>query len=456
MLQKGDIIDDKWEIIQRIGRGSHGTVYRAVDKTDNSEVAIKVEASDVRKKRLQDEHELYEHMIGYAPKEARLGIARPLHYEERSDHKLLVLEFLGPSLLSIFNFQGCRFNLKTILMLFKGLLQSIQNVHRTGVVHRDLKPANLCMGRGRNAHVVHVIDYSVAKRYEEQEPMVNKFVGTTRYASTSAHIGASINRKDDLESICYIMMFLYKGRLPWSQKDNLSLAELNSYVRDWKMKPLQEVCEEYPSFFRDCLEYLRTIKFNEDPDYSILIGIVQNVMKKMNYVDDGVYEWFNRSDGSVMDCSEDNINKRYDDIISFDQTPSPTPSNGSGHSSTGKDQTEEHKLSLDDGTGNSASLDVERSFIGESKSTRMITETMTDEFLIKKKDKRRNSFGSSKNRGEGNSFSALNRQLSERKPAPDGVASEKSGDVKKKPVHRLRRIIGALLKQKQSSKKHSK
>lgn len=444
MYKKGSIINDKWEIVQRIGRGSHGIVYRAIDTKDKSQVAIKLESTEVRKKRLKDENAIYEHMTGFIPQDLRHGIASPIHFEEKTDHKILVLELLGPSLLNLFNFQGCRFNLKTILMLFKDILLAIQKVHSTGVVHRDLKPANLCMGRGKNATTVHVIDYSVAKLYEEQDVAVNKFVGTTRYASTSAHIGAAISRKDDLESICYIMMYLYKGRLPWSQHENLSLAELNAYVRDWKMRPLNEVCEEYPAFFKDCLEYLRRIKFNEDPEYCLLIAIICKLMEKMNYADDGVYEWFHRPDGSVIECSEDNVNKRYNDIISYDQTLSPTPSNGSDGSPKKKAQTEGDELSLECENKKSAALELQRSCIDETESAGMIDEARTDEFFIKTKDERRITFVSSRKREKRHSFSAPRRSNLQGKVSSEcGGAGETKND-KKKPVRRVRRLIGSL------------
>lgn len=456
MYTNGSVINGKWEIVQRIGRGSHGTVYKAIDRTDNSQVAIKVEASEVRKKRLKDEHGIYRHMMGIIPQDLGHGVASPIYFEEKSDHKILVLELLGPSLLNLFNFQGCRFNLKTILMLFKGILLAIQKVHSTGVVHKDLKPANLCMGRGKNATSVHVIDYSVAKLYEDQDGAVNKFVGTTRYASASAHIGAAISRKDDLESICYVMMYLYKGRLPWSQQRNLSLAELNAYVREWKMKPLNEVCEEYPAFFKECLEYLRTIKFNDDPDYCLLIDIICKVMDKMNYVDDGLYEWFQRSDGSVIECSEENVNKRYDDIISYDQTPSPTPSNASNGTEKKQKQTEEDERSWGCENMKSESHEHEKSCIDGKSSVGMIDQPRTDECPIKTKDDRKHTSISSRRKMEKrHSFNVPSRPHLQGKVSSEDDDADENEDAKKKSVRGIRRIFDSLFKKNNQNKNNN-
>ena len=88
-------------------------------------------------------------------------------------------------------------------------------------MHRDLKPENILMGRDKNVSKAYLVDFGISKIirdgngkhivFKEGKP----FIGTTRYASIAAHLGHELSRKDDLESVIYVLLFLYKGSLPW-------------------------------------------------------------------------------------------------------------------------------------------------------------------------------------------------------------------------------------------------
>ena len=77
------------------------------------------------------------------------------------------------------------------------------------------------MGRESETHMVYLIDYGISKIYRDANGRHisfkdgKPFIGTTRYASIAAHSGHELGRKDDLESLAYVMIFLLKGSLPW-------------------------------------------------------------------------------------------------------------------------------------------------------------------------------------------------------------------------------------------------
>ncbi len=92
-------------------------------------------------------------------------------------------------------------------------------------MHRDIKPENFCIGTGNDATCLYLIDYGLSKQYCDSSTKIHfeqwkttdpsKFTGTLRYASVGAHRGLHLSRKDDLESLGYVMIYMYQGHLPW-------------------------------------------------------------------------------------------------------------------------------------------------------------------------------------------------------------------------------------------------
>jgi serine/threonine protein kinase len=95
-------------------------------------------------------------------------------------------------------------------------------MHKKKFVHRDIKPDNFLMGLYGNTPTLHVIDMGLSKRYINQNTKVHiphrtdkSLTGTSRYASLNAHLGHELSRRDDLEAIGYVLIYLYTGSLPW-------------------------------------------------------------------------------------------------------------------------------------------------------------------------------------------------------------------------------------------------
>ena len=161
------------------------------------------------------------------------------------------------------------------------MLAILENIHKRGILHRDLKPENVLVGRDREASTLYVVDFGISKFYRDSNgthmyfiwcnwsPFNDSkpFLGTSRYASIAAHKGHELSRKDDLESLGYMLLYLLKGslnilnlrlgNLMWQNVSAQNDKEKIRLVGKIKMKlDSSEICQGLP------LEFGRYFKKN--------------------------------------------------------------------------------------------------------------------------------------------------------------------------------------------------
>ncbi|TKY52756.1 Casein kinase I isoform delta [Spatholobus suberectus] len=225
------VIGGKFKLGRKIGSGSFGELYLGVNVQTGEEVAVK------------------------------------LWFGVEGDYNVMVIDLLGPSLEDLFNYCNRKFSLKTVLMLADQL--------------------------------VYAIDYGLAKKYRDLQThrhipyRENKnLTGTARYASVNTHLGIEQSRRDDLESLGYVLMYFLRGSLPWQGLKAGTKKQKYDKISETKVStPIEVLCKSYPSEFVSYFHYCRSLRFEDKPDYSYLKRLFRDLFIREGYQFDYIFDW---------------------------------------------------------------------------------------------------------------------------------------------------------------------
>lgn len=297
------LIADRYKLSgDAVACGAFGCIYQAIDLKEPDEkgklYAVKVEHLDCDYPQLGHEARMYKVLEGSE------GIPRGYAYEEKENMAILVMDMLGDSLQKLFEKRGKVFSVKTCLMLAEQMLTRVQYLHEMNYVHRDLKPANFVVGYPgtKQRNTVFILDFGLTKKWrnhltKEIRPFEQRYygaVGTPMFASHIADQGMEQARKDDLESLGYILLYFLQS-LPWANIDEgmETDAYLDKIVDQKKNLPLEQYPKTIPREFMEYLMICRGMKFAQDPDYEYLKNLFRNCAKKLGiaYPYDNKFDW---------------------------------------------------------------------------------------------------------------------------------------------------------------------
>jgi len=260
-----------YKLDKLLGSGAFGDIYTGHDVTTGTPVAVKLESVSAKYPQLYYEARIYHSMKGVE------GIPNMLYIGREGDYNAMVLEMLGNDLEDIRHATPHgKMKLKDVIKIGHQILYVIEQFHNRGIVHRDIKPENLMTGRdGRG---VYLIDFGLSKCIRKRNgehipPNHNKsLTGTPRYASVSNHMGREQGRRDDLEGLGFVLIYLLTGSLPWQNLDD------NSRILEMKQDALRtgSLYRHIPRCFKQYFRYVSTLDFSDRPDYERLRTILKN------------------------------------------------------------------------------------------------------------------------------------------------------------------------------------
>ncbi|KAL6524055.1 Casein kinase 1-like protein hd16 [Orobanche minor] len=283
-----------YRVEKKLGKGGFGQVYvghqinpsNPNEKTGPGavEVALKFEHRNSKGCSYGPPHEwqVYNALGG------SYGIPR-VHFKGRqTEYYIMVMDILGSSLWDIWNSNSHTMSTEMVACIAIEAISILEKLHSRGFVHGDVKPENLLLGPTgtSDGKKLFLVDLGLATRWRDnstsrhvdydQRPDI--FRGTVRYASVHAHLGKTASRRDDLESLAYTLIFLVQGQLPWQgcKGENKGFE-----VCKRKMATSPEtLCRLCPSPFRQFLESVVNLKFDEEPNYAKYISLFDGIVGK--------------------------------------------------------------------------------------------------------------------------------------------------------------------------------
>ena len=269
------IIGKKYKIIEELGEGSFGKIFKALHIYSDEQVAIKIEKK-LKKSVLKLEANIYTKLKNIK------GVPQLRYFGVEENFNYMVIDLLSESIEDLVNKNG-KLNLDIVLSIAIETITILEILHNKFIIHRDIKPDNLMLGIKQNRNKIHLIDFGLSKYYINEngvhkEIIFNKkLTGTAKYASLNVLEGMEPSRRDDLLSLGYVLIYCLNGSLPWENIEGENKEIKYEKIKCSKKMHINELCKDLPYEFLSYLDYCNRLGYDELPNYKYMKDIFINL-----------------------------------------------------------------------------------------------------------------------------------------------------------------------------------
>jgi serine/threonine protein kinase len=284
----------KYKPIEQISKGNYSLIYSGINIETNESVAIKLESRNIKEENQLLPNEIfYLYKLRHSP-----GIVRIITTGRTKKYNILIEPLLGSTLYSLYLDHNKNFTLKDICLISIQCITRLESVHNKGIIHCDIKPENFSIGL-KDKRIIYLIDFGLSKKYRSdrtkrhiQFNITKTMCGTARYASMNALSGLQLSRRDDLESLSYMILYFLLKKLPWQGITAKNLEKRYKKIYDKKAELEKwDKFKELPTQIQNFVKYCRSLGFSQDPDYKLMKSYFYDLMNINNFFDDKNFSW---------------------------------------------------------------------------------------------------------------------------------------------------------------------
>lgn len=269
-----NIIHD-YKLIEKIGIGSYGEVWKAIHIQNKKNVAIKIERKTA-KSTLK-----YETIILRFLKELNT-VPKVRYFGYTNNYNYMIMDLLGNTIEQYYNENKVTGITNQIKWIGVKLVECVKEIHECGILHRDIKPDNFLLSIDETT--IKLVDFGLSKPFLDKQgrhkPLDTNMAitGTLRYMSTHVHEGIQPSRRDDLISIVYTLIYLLKGKLPWQGiVSNTRDDKIVAIYRIKKTTTHETLCKDTSSKLVEFLDYVYSLDYEEEPNYEYITFLLKTI-----------------------------------------------------------------------------------------------------------------------------------------------------------------------------------
>jgi serine/threonine protein kinase/tetratricopeptide (TPR) repeat protein len=275
-LDTGTIFGGRYQIIENLGRGGMGRVYRAIDTKTREEVAIKLIRPDIAEDHRTLERFLNE--IRLTHKISHRNIGKMYHLGEDMGLHYITMEYVSGEDLKSFIRRSRRLDVATTVAIAKQVCSGLSEAHDAGIVHRDLKPSNIMIDKEGNAKI---LDFGIARAIDSSGVTAEgSVIGTPEYMSPEQVEGRESDRRSDIYSFGVILFEMVTGRLPFAADTPFIVAFKQQSERPPKPEDFNpQIPPQLSAIILKCLEKDRDRRYQTTEDICRELGQVEETLQ---------------------------------------------------------------------------------------------------------------------------------------------------------------------------------